>query len=213
MPGPDVVAATTAGDDASAEDPTRDRILDAALEQFMAIGIRRASVGDIAKRAGVGRMTVYRRFPQRDELITAAVMREARRELEEIGRPLAAIEDPDERLVELLVRTIRAVVAQPLLARLRETEPEDVALRVTSGSEPLVTLGRDFMQAYLEAEIAAGRMREQDAATSAELLARITFSLFAAPESVLPLEDEAALRTVVGASLAPIVTGRPIPAA
>jgi AcrR family transcriptional regulator len=209
VPEPDVAAATTAGDGAAA-DPTRDRILDAALEQFMAIGIRRASVGDIAKRAGVGRMTVYRRFPQRDELITAAVMREARRELEEIGRPLGAIEDPDERLVELLLRTIRAVVAQPLLARLRETEPEDVALRVTSGSEPLVTLGRDFMQTYLEGEIAAGRMREQDAATSAELLARITFSLFAAPDSVLPLDDEAALRTVVGAHLAPIVTGRPI---
>ncbi|MDX8151485.1 TetR/AcrR family transcriptional regulator [Patulibacter brassicae] len=209
MPGPDVATENLTGD-AAAEDPTRDRILDAALEQFMAIGIRRASVGDIAKRAGVGRMTVYRRFPQRDELITAAVMREARRELEEIGRPLGAIEDPDERLVELLVRTIRAVVAQPLLARLRETEPEDVALRVTSGSEPLVTLGRDFMQTYLEGEIAAGRMREQDAATSAELLARITFSLFAAPDSVLPLDDEAALRTVVGAHLAPIVTGRPI---
>jgi AcrR family transcriptional regulator len=209
VPGPDVATENLTGD-AAAEDPTRDRILDAALEQFMAIGIRRASVGDIAKRAGVGRMTVYRRFPQRDELITAAVMREARRELEEIGRPLGAIEDPDERLVELLVRTIRAVVAQPLLARLRETEPEDVALRVTSGSEPLVTLGRDFMQTYLEGEIAAGRMREQDAATSAELLARITFSLFAAPDSVLPLDDEAALRTVVGAHLAPIVTGRPI---
>jgi AcrR family transcriptional regulator len=209
VPGPDVATENLTGD-AAAEDPTRDRILDAALEQFMAIGIRRASVGDIAKRAGVGRMTVYRRFPQRDELITAAVMREARRELEEIGRPLGAIEDPDERLVELLVRTIRAVVAQPLLARLRETEPEDVALRVTSGSEPLVTLGRDFMQTYLEGEIAAGRMREHDAATSAELLARITFSLFAAPDSVLPLDDEAALRTVVGAHLAPIVTGRPI---
>jgi len=199
--------------EAAADDPTRDRILDAAIEQFMAIGIRRASVGDIAKRAGVGRMTVYRRFPQREELITAAVLREARRELREVSEPLAAIEDPEQRLVELLTRTIRAVVDQPLLARLRVTEPEDVALRVTSGSGPLLALGRGFLASYLRAEVDAGRLRDQDVEATAELMARVAVSLFLQPASVLPLDDEAGLRRFVAEHVAPVVTGRPAPAA
>ena len=35
-------------------DPIAERILDAAFEQFRLLGIRRSSVDDIAKRAGVG---------------------------------------------------------------------------------------------------------------------------------------------------------------
>src|SRR3569833_2238657 len=40
-----------------------DPILDAAHAQVMAGGVRRATLTDIASRAGVSRMTVYRRYP------------------------------------------------------------------------------------------------------------------------------------------------------
>jgi AcrR family transcriptional regulator len=51
-------------------------ILDAALLEFERHGIRKVALDDVAKRAGVSRTTIYRRFANRDELVTAVVERE-----------------------------------------------------------------------------------------------------------------------------------------
>ena len=52
-------------------DSYADRILGAAIEQFALHGIRRTSVDDVAAAARVGRVTVYRRFATKDELVRA----------------------------------------------------------------------------------------------------------------------------------------------
>ncbi|GGU59074.1 hypothetical protein GCM10010178_59100 [Lentzea flava] len=49
------------------------------MEEFQRFGLRRARVEDIVRRAGVGRMTVYRKYESKDRLIQAAVWREVRR--------------------------------------------------------------------------------------------------------------------------------------
>jgi AcrR family transcriptional regulator len=51
---------------------TRGRILQAALDLFLRQGIRKTSVDDVADRAGVTRVTVYRHFTDREELVGAA---------------------------------------------------------------------------------------------------------------------------------------------
>lgn len=51
-------------------------ILDAALIEFERHGIRRVALDDVARRAGVSRTTIYRRFANRDELVAAVVERE-----------------------------------------------------------------------------------------------------------------------------------------
>ncbi len=48
---------------------TRERILEAALELFIRQGIRKTSIDDVADRAGVTRVTVYRHFSDRQQLI------------------------------------------------------------------------------------------------------------------------------------------------
>jgi AcrR family transcriptional regulator len=60
-----------AGADASTE-----AILDAALAEFERHGYRRVALDDVARRAGVSRTTIYRRFANRDELVGAVVERE-----------------------------------------------------------------------------------------------------------------------------------------
>jgi AcrR family transcriptional regulator len=40
-------------------------ILDAAMAQIELVGIRHASVNEIARRAGIGRVTLYWRSPAR----------------------------------------------------------------------------------------------------------------------------------------------------
>ncbi|MUM33080.1 helix-turn-helix domain-containing protein, partial [Mycolicibacterium sp. CBMA 361] len=44
-------------------------ILDAALLEFEQHGFRRVALDDVARRAGVSRTTIYRRFANRDELV------------------------------------------------------------------------------------------------------------------------------------------------
>jgi AcrR family transcriptional regulator len=51
-------------------------ILDAALVEFERHGFRRVALDDVARRAGVSRTTIYRRFTNRDELVAAVIERE-----------------------------------------------------------------------------------------------------------------------------------------
>jgi AcrR family transcriptional regulator len=51
---------------------TSDRIRQAALDLFLRQGIRKTSVDDVADQAGVTRVTVYRHFTDREELVGAA---------------------------------------------------------------------------------------------------------------------------------------------
>lgn len=57
-------------------DPAREAILDAAVVEFEQHGFRKVALEDVARRAGVSRTTIYRRFTNRDELVAAVIERE-----------------------------------------------------------------------------------------------------------------------------------------
>ena len=42
----------------------------------MAVGVRRTTFSDVARRAGVSRMTLYRRFPDLEAVLSALMTRE-----------------------------------------------------------------------------------------------------------------------------------------
>ncbi|OBF18933.1 TetR family transcriptional regulator [Mycobacterium sp. ACS4331] len=66
----------------------RDRIVDAAAELFASRGIS-APLEEIARRAGVGVATLYRRFPTRADLAAATFERNISRFTEVVDRALA----------------------------------------------------------------------------------------------------------------------------
>src|SRR5205085_12680292 len=107
-----------------AADPVRERILHAALDQFMLIGLRRTTVGDVARRAGVGRVTVYRRVGHKRELVVGVIQSEVSRLMESVREAIAPLESTEERIVEAFVVGLGIVRSHPLLQRLLETEPE-----------------------------------------------------------------------------------------
>ena len=59
-----------------AADPSTEAILDAAVVEFESHGLRRVALDDVARRAGVSRTTIYRRFANKDELVAAVIERE-----------------------------------------------------------------------------------------------------------------------------------------
>ena len=58
------------------DDAATNAILDAAVLEFEQHGFRRVALDDVARRAGVSRTTIYRRFAGRDELVGAVIDRE-----------------------------------------------------------------------------------------------------------------------------------------
>ena len=56
---------------AEQQNETRQRIVDATIELHRTIGAAQTTISEIAKRAGVGRVTVYRHFPDEESLFRA----------------------------------------------------------------------------------------------------------------------------------------------
>ena len=67
------------------------RILDSALALFLEFGLKRISMDDVARRGGVGRVTVYRHYDDKDALFQAVVLRECRRAMRNIQSQLEAV--------------------------------------------------------------------------------------------------------------------------
>jgi AcrR family transcriptional regulator len=80
----------------------RQRILDAARVVFAERGLS-GSHDDIAREAGVGVGTVYRRFPDKEQLIDA-LFEERVEEIADVARAAAENPDPWEGLVGFLMR-------------------------------------------------------------------------------------------------------------
>src|SRR3954468_8972110 len=54
----------------------KDAVLDAARDSVLAVGVRRTTLTDVARRAGVSRMTIYRRWPDVRTLVADLMTRE-----------------------------------------------------------------------------------------------------------------------------------------
>src|SRR5262249_44055710 len=88
-------------------DPAGEAILDAALHESLACGLRRTNVDVVAKRAGVSRATLYRRFDGKDALVQAVLVRECRRFFTSVAAATDGLSTVEERLVEGFVVGVR----------------------------------------------------------------------------------------------------------
>jgi AcrR family transcriptional regulator len=80
------------------QDETRQRIVDATIELHQTIGPARTTISEIADRAQVGRVTVYRHFPDEATLSRACSGQYLERHPLPDPEPWRAIADPVERL-------------------------------------------------------------------------------------------------------------------
>jgi AcrR family transcriptional regulator len=90
---------------AESEAETRRRIVEAAVELHQAIGPSATTFTDIAERAGVGRVTVYRHFADEDELLQACSGHYWERHPAPDPEAWKEISDPTERLRTALEQT------------------------------------------------------------------------------------------------------------
>ena len=99
------------------------RLLDAARECVLAVGVRRTTVTDVARRAGVSRMTLYRRFPDLEAILAALMTREFGRLVDQAAEQASGA-TARERVVATVVHGSRALAHDPLFMRLLDVDPE-----------------------------------------------------------------------------------------
>lgn len=141
--------------------------LDAARESILAVGWSRTTLTDIARRAGLSRMTLYRRWPEMNALLGDLMTREWVALVALQGNAPQS-DNHLERLVEGITSTVRSLRANELFTRIIELDPQMLLpyLLERPGRSQLLVL--DILVSEIEAGQQAGEVRAGDA----NLLAR-----------------------------------------
>ena len=99
-------------------------VLDAARASILAVGFRRSTLTDIAKRAGVSRMTIYRRWDDMQAVLADLLVREWDTALREALAEVAATGPTPAAISAGVVRTVRLLREDELFARIVDVDPE-----------------------------------------------------------------------------------------
>jgi AcrR family transcriptional regulator len=146
---------------AEADDSAKRRqIVEGARTVFMAHGFDAASMGEIAKAAGVSKGTLYVYFKDKDELFKAIVESECPFQAEGIFQFDAADPDAEGALSRVCIAFVQALCAP---------ERQSPVRAVIAIADRMPHIGRRFFETgpavglakvrdYLEAQVAAGRL-------------------------------------------------------
>lgn len=101
-----------------------DPLLAAAKECVLDVGLRRTTLADVARRAGVSRMTVYRRYGDLDAMVSELLTTELLGLVDDARAELADVGTARERLVEAAVVVVERLAVHPLWCRVLDLDPE-----------------------------------------------------------------------------------------
>lgn len=188
------------------EDEAKAALLDAAYEQFCRVGIQRCTMEDVARRARVSRITVYRRFANKNTLVEEVVRREFRRYFDQFLLDIGRAGTVADRVVVGFVGSLRALRRNPLIGGLMAAEPDLVApSMISDGGQTLATVRR-FLAGQLRREQRAGNVPvELDVDLVAEMMVRVSASFLAIPSQIVDLDDEAQLAALARQFLVPML--------
>ncbi|MDC0773170.1 TetR/AcrR family transcriptional regulator [Streptomyces sp. HD] len=143
-----------------------DAVLDAVRDCVLAVGVRRTTLTDVARRAGVSRMTLYRRWPDVRSLVGDLMTRE--------WVAVATGAMPERRpgtdtrglIVEGLVAGAKDFRAHPLFQKIVDVDPElllpYVLDRRGASQEALLALVADALrEGHADGSVRDGHVERQ----------------------------------------------------
>ncbi|CAM3925259.1 TetR/AcrR family transcriptional regulator [Tsukamurella ocularis] len=164
------------------------RIVDAAREVIAANGIPGVSMDQVAKQAHVSRSTLYRIFPNRDQLIARVVAIEIRTLRRKLDKTIVGY-TPQQTLVEVFVLSIEQAEANMAVSKVLAAEPE-YFLRIPRGVWDLLIQG-----IVIRLRNSGAEQDYAELCSVVDLMLRITGSLLSNSPTGLDISDTAALRT------------------
>ncbi|MDF2585534.1 MAG: TetR family transcriptional regulator [Mycobacterium sp.] len=149
-----------------------DRILDAAAACVLAYGIDRVTLAEIARRAGVSRPTVYRRWPDTPSILAALLTSRVTRVLEDAGDREAGREALVARIVTVAERLQHDEIVMSVLHSAPELAMVYIAERLGTSQQILI----DATAAEIELAQEHGSVRAGDPRRLAAMCLLITQS-------------------------------------
>ena len=185
-------------------DATSARVLDAAVQVLVDFGFKRATVDLVAKYAGVSHMTVYRRWPAKNELLRAAVLREFSAVFD------AAIHHVDDRgtfedkVIGAFTAVVWSVRNHPLMTRELKIEPETVLPFLTTSSGPAMQTALAFVADRLRGWAQASGLELDDPEALADIVVRLAHSVLLVPQPTRPLDTRIDIENYAQRYLGPL---------
>ena len=166
-----------------------DRILDAAASCVLAYGIDRVTLAEIARRAGVSRPTVYRRFPDTRSILAALLTARIVHVLDDVGSTGPGREALVVRIVRVAQRLRHDEVIMAVLHTAFELAMVYIAERLGTSQQILI----DAVAGELKLAQEDGSVRGGDPRRLATMCLLITQSAIQSAQMVEPILDADAL--------------------
>ena len=157
-----------------------DPLLDAATTCFSRHGVRRTSVPDIAREAGVERTTVYRQAGNVPRIVQLLMARELHRLVEALPDSVLGADGP-EVLVDVLATVVSYGRNHPVLAKVLADEPELIGPFLVTEALPMIDAIAGLIAPILGAAMDAGELARRDPLAVAHALVRMCLSYLLAP--------------------------------
>jgi len=167
----------------------REDLLAAAARRFVAVGIRKTTMEDIAREARAGKATLYRHFANKDAVIDALLEREAARLDRKLRSAAAEHADAAGRIEAAFVEGVRFFVEHPVMTKGRDEEPGILLPRITANGGPLVSRGMELFGDLIADGVARGELRSVDPRAAAEVIMRLILSYFSFPPMHVRVDD------------------------
>lgn len=145
-------------------------LLDATQACVLAVGVRRTTMTDIARRAGVSRMTLYRRYADVTSLLQALMTREFTQIIAEVDAEVAGLPNAREQLVAAAVVGVDRLTRHRLFLRIVDVDPELLLPYITTRRGAFQRAVVGTMEARLAAGIADGSIAAPDPAAAARTI-------------------------------------------
>jgi len=202
--GPVIGRALSGGVTVSANE-TDQRIIDAVLAELLVTPLRKVALEDVARRAGVTRMTVYRRFGDREHLIEASFAREVARFLDGVAAAGDSEAEPTEQIATAFATALRLAHSHPVVAHWLATSPGDLLETILADDAFMVAAGSAFIAASI-GEIGPLRTStEGQPQRFGELIARLFAALVLMPPPSVDLTDPDQARKLARELIAPLI--------
>jgi AcrR family transcriptional regulator len=184
-----------------AED-TVGRILEATMTCLERFGVAKTTIDDVARQASCSRATIYRNFPNRTALVTAAVDTELARLTHAVRDAAEGATSAEDAVTAMFLAAAGVIQGHPALQRAMTLEPEVVlpALSFEGGDALFAEAGRRF------APVLARFVPPDRAAGAAEWCTRVLLAYLHPERAPLSMTDEADVRALVRRHLMPVLT-------
>ncbi len=187
--------------------PGVEDVLDAALAEFEDVGIRRSTIEDIARRAGIDRVTVYRRVGSKDEVIQAVLAREAQRVIARVNAATSTLPTLDERIATAFATATLHLRQNALFNRMLALDSDTVLPQLTVEATPLLVIAIAATEGLLHQAETDGLLdRISDPEGISEILIRLVHSFVLTPKGTVKLQTRVELEAFARTHLTPIVT-------